>query len=181
MMKALKTFLTFLIVLAITVLIILYRTPELYEPKEFAEKVDEPCRLNRTHEYQLPLKGGYYLKISDTEQSKIYLVNVSAKFGKYDRDLWQYVEKGDTCVIISGVIRNDYDEDYYIPLSAVLYNSEGRKIGIVVQPERPDHFTVVHVKSGENTTFKLYVFCNECDVVDYEVFIPFKPSKIPPP
>ncbi|AKG91944.1 hypothetical protein GAH_00721 [Geoglobus ahangari] len=180
-MKALKTFLTLLIILSITALIIWYRTPELYESKDFSKKVDEPHKLNRTHEYQLPSKGGYYLKISDTEQSKIYLVNVSAKFGKYDRNLWQYVEKGDTCVIISGVIRNDYDEDYYIPLSAVLYNSEGEKTGMVVQPERPDRFTVVHVKSGEIAIFKLYVLCNECDAVDYEVFIPFKPSKIPPP
>ncbi len=183
-MKVLKTTLALLIVLTTFGLIIWYRTPEVYEPKEFAEKVDDSYKLNRTpetHKCQFPSKGGYYLKISDTEESKIYLINASAKFGKYGRDLWWYVKKGDTCVIISGIIRNDYDRDYYIPLSAVLYDSKGEKIGIVVQPERPDHFTVVHVRSGETTTFKLYVLCDECDVVDYDVFIPFEPSEIPPP
>jgi len=89
------------------------------------------------------------------------------------------VKKGDKCVIISGTIRNDYDRDYYIPLSAVLYNSEVEKVGIVVQPERHDHFTVVYLEGGKVGTFKLYVFCND-SVVDYEVFIPFEPSEIPP-
>lgn len=78
-------------------------------------------------------------------------------------------KEGDPCVVIYGVIKNEYDKDYYICISADIYNSKGEKVGQIVDPP-VCAFTVVHVRAGDTGYFELHVKYDKRDVARCELF-----------
>ncbi len=123
----------------------------------------------------------------DVEESRIFLVDSELRYGVYDRDmhfaLGKRVFAGDDAVIISGTIRNDYEEDYYyVAISATLYNSEGDEVGAVFSPSSPlAGMAVASVPRGSVSPFEIWVKYDRQDVADYELFLPYTPSPLTQP
>ncbi len=120
------------------------------------------------------------------EESRILLIDSELRYGVYDRDihfaLGKRVFAGDDAVIISGTIRNDYEEDYYVAISASLYNPEGEKVGTVLSPSAPiPGFAVARVTRGSTSPFEIWVKYDRQDVMEYELFLPYQPSTWPFP
>ncbi len=121
------------------------------------------------------------------EESRIFLVDSELRYGVYDRDihfaLGKRVFAGDDAVIISGTIRNDYEEDYYfVAISATLYNSEGDEVGAVFSPSSPlAGMAVARVPRGSVSPFEIWVKYDRQDVTDYELFLPYPPSPLSRP
>lgn len=74
---------------------------------------------------------------------------------------------GYTCVIINGTVRNGYDEDNYICLSAQIYNQEEREVGYAVNCP----FVTVFVKRGDTGFFDLYIQHDKQDIVRYDLSV----------
>ncbi|MEM0203041.1 MAG: hypothetical protein QXO16_05215 [Archaeoglobaceae archaeon] len=126
-------------------------------------------------------KGGEYLYFKGRE-SKIFLINSSMSYGTYGSVSWPWAsaKKGDRCVVIGGTVRNDYDRDLWLCLTAEIYNTKGEKVGVVLLPNYPKGFTVVHVKSNDTSGFEIYIKYDKRDVADYKVYLTCV-SEIPPP
>ena len=121
----------------------------------------------------------------DVEESRILLVDSELRYGTYDRNMFftrGKVVAGDNAVIISGTVRNDYEEDYYVAISATLYTSEGDEVGTVLSPSAPvGGFAVAFVTRGSVSAFEIWVRYDQQDVTDYELFLPYRPSIWPFP
>ncbi len=129
---------------------------------------------------------GQYLSLPDGSKSSIFLVESKLEYGSYDQDVHHLKKdspkKGDPAVIIQGSVRSDYQEDFYIGLSADIYDSEGQKLGIVVSPFAPiEGFAVLFIRSGNITPFRLHVPYEGTDVASYHIFLGVSPSDFPPP
>ena len=121
-------------------------------------------------------------------KSSIFLVESELEYGSYEQDVHAYTyekdapKKGDPAVIIQGSVRSDYQEDFYIGLSADIYDSEGQKLGRVVSPFAPiEGFTVLFVRSGNTNPFRLHVPYEGTDVASYHIFLGVAPMDFPPP
>jgi len=128
---------------------------------------------------------GEHLHYREGEETKVFLIDSYARYGAYYRDIYlpsSSAKRGDPCVIINGTIRNDYDKDYFIPLSADLFNSRGEEVGTVISYNAPlPGFTVVYAKSGCTTLFEIYVkYDGENDIVHYDIFVEYPPTESPP-
>lgn len=90
---------------------------------------------------------------------------------------------GDDAVIISGTIRNDYEEDYYIVIAAALYNPEGDEVGMILTPNspKPCWFAYNRVSRASIWQFEIWIKYDRQDVTDYELFLPYRPSTWPFP
>jgi hypothetical protein len=129
---------------------------------------------------------GQYLSLPDGSKSSIFLVESELEYGSYEQDVYHLKKdapkKGDPAAIIRGTVRSDYQEDFYIGLSADVYDSEGQKLGVVVSPSAPlEGFAVLFVHSGNITPFRLHVPYEGTDVASYHVFLGVAPSDFPPP
>ncbi len=132
-----------------------------------------------THEY-----GG--------NETKVLLLNSDLRYGVYDQDIHQLmgcyhpVAKGDPCVIINVTIRNDYTEKwpagYQISLTADLYNTEGEKVGTIMNQGQLfcGFVEVWKVECGETRTFDIYVDYDKQDVDHYDLYI-YNIQKYPTP
>jgi hypothetical protein len=90
--------------------------------------------------------------------------------------------KGDRAIIISGEIRNDYEADYYILITADVYNSGDKKIGIILSPSAPlPGFSSIFIKRASTAPFEIWVKYEQQDVTRYQLFIPYPPSTFPFP
>lgn len=93
-------------------------------------------------------------------ESKIRLIDVNLKYGKLMTNQTSACSStskaGDHVVIVYGTIKNEYDKDYYIAISADLYNSNGKKVGQIIDPPICK-FTVAHLKAKEMGNFELHV------------------------
>ena len=111
-----------------------------------------------------------YLSLPYGSKSRIFLVESELEYGNYDQDVHAYTyekapKKGDPAVIIQGSVRSDYQEDFYIGLSADIYDSEGQRLGRVVSPFAPiEGFAVLFIHSGDITPFRLHVPYEGTDV-----------------
>ena len=132
-------------------------------------------------------KGGEYLYFRGGEKTKVFLINSNMKYGTYDEDIFwppwpnYSAKKGDPCVIINGTIRNEYDKDYFICLTADIYNTKGEKVGTVITYATKPVFTVVHAKSNGISPFEIHIKYDKKDIIGYDIFVAFEPSEIPPP
>ena len=132
-----------------------------------------------------PSPEGTYIPFEDGEASRVLLLDAELRYGTYDKDIPHLRAKvfvGDDAVIISGTIRNDYEEDYYVAISASLYNPEGEKVGTVLSPSAPiPGFAVARVTRGSTSPFEIWVKYDRQDVMEYELFLPYQPSTWPFP
>ena len=117
------------------------------------------------------------------KETKVLLLDSSLRYGAYDHDIPQLmlchhaVNKGDPSVIINVTIRNDYTEEwplgYQIALAAHLYNTEGKRVGIVMT--RGQLFCgfveVWKVERGDTVTFDIYVAYGKQDIEHYELYV----------
>ncbi len=139
------------------------------------------------------LKGGVYLHFpsshQDGAQTKAYLVDAQLYYGVYNESFSRSgatgdysVKKGDPCIIINGTIRNDYDKDYYFGITANVYNSAGDKIEPVLTINSPHPgFALTKIDKDSTGTFELQIKYEGKDIVNYDLFIAFEPSEVPPP
>jgi hypothetical protein len=135
--------------------------------------------------------GGNYLNLTEGTATKIFLINSGIRYGTFDEDVnWPpapggYLAKtGDPCIIVNGTIRNDYDADYYIGLTANAYNSSGEKAGTIVNVGGSHPwfaFTTTHTQSKGTDTFQIYIKYNGTDIKSYDIYAAFMPGPSPPP
>lgn len=62
---------------------------------------------------------------------------------------------------VRGLVRNDYNKDYYVCLHAIAYDSKGNVIGRSVDCGPIHGSTVLHLKSGEEKEFSLHLKLKE--------------------
>ena len=125
-------------------------------------------------------------------ETKVLLLESNLRYGVYDHDILQYmfcdhsVNKGDPCVIINVTIRNDYTEEwpagYQISLTAYLYNTEGKRVGTVMNYGQLfcGFVEVWKVECGETRTFDIYIDYDKQDIDRYELYI-YNIQKLPTP
>lgn len=131
-------------------------------------------------------------------ETKIFLLSADARYGSYNQSFQTLfggeVHKGDACFIINVTIRNDYTKEqhgpggysdrpddpfpsgYFISLTAQLYNKEGQAVGRVMTPppllgSLQGGFIETSLKTGETTTFDIYVAYEKQDIDHYELYI----------
>jgi hypothetical protein len=138
-------------------------------------------------------KNGEYLHYPADYQggveTKVFLVDSQLHYGVYNESFTRSgatgsysINKGDSCVIINGTIRNDYNEDYYFGITADVYNSKGEKIGPILTINSPQPgFTLEKVNSDAEGVFEIQVRYDEKDIASYDLFIAFEPTETPPP
>lgn len=136
---------------------------------------------------RLQVQSQEYLCLAEGGETRVFLIDSNIKYDYYREDVWwgpDGAKKGDPCVIVYGTIRNDYPEDYFISLTANIYNLTGEKVGKIVHPGGPymlAHFVVVYAESGGTAAFEIPIKYGEKDIIRYEVFLAFEPTEIPPP
>ena len=122
-------------------------------------------------------------------QTKAYLINSQLYYGTYNESFsrsgatgYYSVKEGDPCIIINGTIRNDYDKDYYFAITANVHNSAGDKIEPVLTINSPHPgFTLTHFDKGSVGFFELQIKYDGKDMANYDLYIAFEPSEVPPP
>jgi hypothetical protein len=122
-------------------------------------------------------------------ETKAYLINSQLYYGVYNESFSRSgatgdysVNKGDPCIIINGTIRNDYDTDYYFAITANVYNTAGEKIEPVLTINSPQPgFAVTQINNSSTGFFELQLKYAAKDVSNYDLFIAYEPSEIPPP
>jgi len=128
-----------------------------------------------------------YIPFRDGGESKVLLVSSNLRYGTFNEDVTFPVSdaqavKGDRAIIISGEIRNDYEADYYISITADVYNSGGKEIGIILSPGAPaPGFSSIFIKRASTAPFEIWVKYEQQDVTRYQLFIAYPPSTFPPP
>jgi hypothetical protein len=137
-------------------------------------------------------KGGVYLHFpsdyQDGAQTKTYLIDSQLYYGVYNESFSRFgatgdysINKGDPCIIINGTLRNDYDKDYYFGITANVYNAAGDKIEPVLTISSPHPgFALTKIDKDSTGIFELQIKYEGKDVVNYDLFIAFEPSEVPP-
>jgi hypothetical protein len=130
-----------------------------------------------------PYAGGMYFTM-ENETSKIYLINSTASYGTYSQDEGLIpgsveVHAGSPCVLINGILRNDYNRSYYIDLSAQLYDANGKPVGRVLT-DVPTHYAgQVYAESNSTVNFSFTVQYDKKDVSRYEMSAWLAPGPLP--
>ncbi len=139
------------------------------------------------------LKGNFYLHFpsdyQDGAPTKAYLVDSELYYGVYNESFSRSgatgdysINKGDLCIIIKGTMRNDYDKDYYFAITTDVYTAAGDKIEPVLTVNSPHPgFALIKIDKGSTGMFELQIKYTGRDVVNYDLFIAFEPSEVPPP
>jgi hypothetical protein len=138
-------------------------------------------------------KGNVYLSFpsdyQDGAQTKAYLIDSQLFYGTYNESFSRSgatgdyaVNKGDSCIIINGTIRNDYDKDLYFAITANVYNAAGDKIEPVLTINSPHPgFALAKIDKDATGIFELQIKYEAKDIANYDLFIAFEPSEVPPP
>jgi hypothetical protein len=109
-------------------------------------------------------------------ESKILLVSSTLSYGKLKANQTTgppvcsvTAEEGDSVVMIRGKIKNEYDRDYYVAISADIYNAKGEKVGQIVDPP-VCIASIVFVRSNQTANFAIHVKYDKRDIKHYELF-----------
>ncbi|HUV52591.1 MAG TPA: hypothetical protein VMW64_05905 [Dehalococcoidia bacterium] len=133
---------------------------------------------------------GTYLEFRNGTESRFLLVDSALEYGVFEEEVsfhWDNIgdykaTKGDKAVIISGTIRNDYEEDYFVAVTADIYNKKGEKVGMVLSPSAPlPGFAVTYVKKASSSQFEIWIKYDRQDVESYRIFMAYPPSTYPFP
>ena len=137
-------------------------------------------------------KGGFYLHFPSGYQggaeTKAYLIDSQLYYGIYNQRFTRSgatgsysINNGDACVIINGTIRNDYDNDYYFAITANVNNAAGGKIEPILTANSPEPgYTVAHINKGSTGSFELQIRYDVKDAANYDLFLAFEQSDVPP-
>jgi len=138
-------------------------------------------------------KGEIYLHFPSNyqggDESKAYLLASQLYYGVYNESFSRSgatgdysVNKGDPCIVINGTIRNDYDRDHYFAITANVYNAAGEKIEPILTSNSPQPgFAIVQINKGSMGFFELQLRYDGTDISNYDLFLAFEPSEVPPP
>jgi|GEM_PF-2646367 hypothetical protein len=157
------------------------QTSEELKPED--EKIESPPP---NLEVSFTPKPGEYLysrgrdKIHDCKlgdrESKILLIDSHLEYSKLMANQTTgppvcpiSAREGDPVVIIRGTVKNEYDRDYYVAISADLFNSREEKVGQIVDPPVCG-FAATLVKSNHTGSFELHVKYDGRDIERYELF-----------
>lgn len=105
-----------------------------------------------------PRPGEYFT--DEGEKSKLLLNDSNLKYcylSEKDICLPDAANVGDLGIIINGTIKNEYDRDYYILMSARTFNPEGALIGCITDSGPICGTIVLYVKSGQTDTFEMHL------------------------
>ena len=86
---------------------------------------------------------------------------------------------GDSGIVITGTIKNEYDRDYFVCMAAHAFNSEGERIGHSIDPGPVCGMIAPYVKCGQTGNFELHLKYR-ADIERIELFVGCV-SEIPPP
>ena len=144
--------------------------------------------------------GGVYLSYPGMDPSQIYLVNSSARFGRFTSDVideWSFngngygkkvADKGDPFVVISGTIRNDESHGVlWVALFADLYNTKGEKIGAIIRTNSRPEFIASYLPVEAHGTgdFSIMLTYDKKyflqDISSYNIYLAWMPTATPPP
>ena len=105
-----------------------------------------------------PQPGEYFT--SEGNKSKLLLTDSNLKYcylSEKDICLPNAANVGDLGIVINGTIKNEYDRDYYILMSARIFNPEGELIGGITDYGPICGTIVLYIKSGQIDTFELHL------------------------
>jgi hypothetical protein len=140
----------------------------------------EPCEH---FAYILVLTEDDLFKNVTTDESKILLLSARLEKVQLEEDYfspwWGNANAGDPGFKVSGEIKNDYDRDYYVCMSAYAFNSGGEIVGGSM--DRGPIFGVIalYVKGGQTGYFQLHLKYRE-DIEHIELKVG-NVSDVPPP
>jgi hypothetical protein len=123
---------------------------------------------------------GKYLSFQNGSTSKIYLVNSSARYDTFEKNMIDHitnnsVKKGDPCVIVTATIRSEYDKTNWLVTKVQLYNNSGNEVGIVTMLDAPwKPFETVRVESNITRSFDIYIKYDKKDIERYDIFLDYK-------
>jgi len=161
-----------IIVVAIVAIAIFYPMLDATDDEFIVEYSPQPGEYLH---YREDYRGG--------EETKVLLVDSHLSYGVYEQDVYiphYSVKEGDLCVIINGTVRNDYDKEYHIAITADVYNSKGEKVGYIIGPHAPiGGFTSTRVESDCTNSFVMHVRYDGKDIVRYDLFVRYAPSEVP--
>ena len=86
---------------------------------------------------------------------------------------------GDAGIVIRGTLKNEYDKDYYIFLSAEAYDSKGNLLGRNLDPGPVCGMIAPHVESNKSEKFELHL--KYYDTISKINLFSGDVSEIPPP
>lgn len=148
-----------------------------------------------SHEINFTPKPGEYLHsrgkntihdcVSGDRESEILLIDSHLEYGKLMANQTAgppicpiTAKEGDPCVIIRGTIKNEYDRDYFICISADVFNSKGEKVGQIVDPPICA-FSCAYLEANETGDFSLHVKYDREDIASYDLYAFI--CDVPPP
>lgn len=186
-----KTIVGLIAIIAIVVVAVFtgcIETPSLPTPTPTPSPTSSPTPGEKAPLIWTPQEGEY-LSFGRGNKTKMVLVGSHFRYGVLPPEIVSIgcpvpyqpstarptFNPGDACVIINGTIRNEYDKDYFICLSARIYNLKGRRVGYMKCP-----FDVIHVRRGDTEPFKLHIRHDRQDIVRYDLFVNGI-SEYPPP
>jgi len=128
------------------------------------------------------------LVFENGSESNLYLVtsSLSYEFSEVDRTIpikGRTLNVGDSVVVISGEVINNYDRNYYFAISGNLFTSEGEKLKGTdyVMNEPIGEFALLHVSSFEHGFFELFFKYEGRDIESYDLVLVLEPQDSPPP
>ena len=134
-----------------------------------------------------PRMDGPVLLFENGTESKLYLVSSSLSYeiSEVDRTIpikGRIVNVGDSLVVISGEVINNYDKDYYFAISGDLFTSEGEKLAGIdyIVNEPVGEFAVLQVPSFELEMFELFFKYDGKDIESYDLYLALEPQYSPP-
>jgi hypothetical protein len=113
-------------------------------------------------------------------ENKILLIDSSVGYSTIDFDSPPYgAHVGDPGIVVGGIIKNEYDRDYWISVGAVAFGSEGEEIGHSIDLGPFVGIVALHVGSGQTGGFGFHLKYSE-DIERIELYVG-SVSEIPPP
>ena len=135
-----------------------------------------------------PTMDNRVLLFENGSESNLYLVNSSLSYEFSEVDLYipikgRTLNVGDSIVVISGEVINNYDRDYYFAISGNLFTSKGEKLKGTdyVMNEPIGEFALLQVSSFEHGIFELFFKYERRDIESYDLFLVLEPQDTPPP
>lgn len=114
--------------------------------------------------------------VLDDRESKLILVDSHAELGVVRSGQATgppvcsiKTEEGDTCVVIKGTIRNEYDKGYTVAVYGDVYNSTGAEVGHIIDPP-VCRFTTTYAEANSTGNFSLHVKYDKLDISHYRLY-----------
>lgn len=133
----------------------------------------------------LTTQSGEYFTI-DKKKSNLLLIDSHLDYYSLEQndrgnDIWfdDVANVSDTGIVITGIIKNEYDKDYYISMSAKAFNSEGETIGWNTDWGPIYGVICIYVESGQTEDFELHLKYYEKYIENIDITVGL--SEIPLP